>query len=65
MRLFGAVAAESPATILLLRSVLIDLLDLAERIVPLITPEGLVDAAPLMRPPTLHGIAALDRMRDR
>jgi nitrous oxidase accessory protein len=59
VRLFATVATDSPATVLLLRSLLIDLLDLAERVVPMITPEGLVDDAPLMRPPELRLMAGI------
>ncbi|MCU0647895.1 MAG: nitrous oxide reductase family maturation protein NosD [Gemmatimonadaceae bacterium] len=61
VRLFATVATDAPATVLLLRSVLVDLLDLAERVVPMITPEGLVDAAPLMRTPQLRLVAATER----
>ena len=35
--------------LILLRSFFLDLLEMAERLVPVITPEALVDAHPLMR----------------
>jgi nitrous oxidase accessory protein len=57
VRLFAIVASESPSTVLLLRSLLVDLLDLAERAVPMITPAELTDAAPLMRLPLLRDMA--------
>jgi nitrous oxidase accessory protein len=40
---------QSEPTLILLRSFFLGLLDLAERVVPVITPERLVDARPLMR----------------
>ena len=46
LRLFALVVEQSPATMILQRSVLVDLLDLAERLVPGITPETLIDARP-------------------
>jgi nitrous oxidase accessory protein len=50
VRLFALVVAQAPATLVLMRSVLVDLLDLAERVFPLVTPETLLDPRPLMRP---------------
>lgn len=44
------VAEHAPATILL-RSFFLDLLDAAERVLPILTPLTLVDERPLMRPP--------------
>jgi nitrous oxidase accessory protein len=38
-----------PAAMVLLRTLLVELLDVAERVVPALTPEALVDDAPLMR----------------
>jgi nitrous oxidase accessory protein len=42
---------QNEPALILLRSSFIDLLDLAERILPVLTPETLVDHHPLMRPP--------------
>ena len=49
VRLFSVLVEQSEPAIILLRSFFLDLLDLAERVLPAITPERLVDARPLMR----------------
>ncbi len=51
VRLFALVVEEHPAALLLLRSPLVSILDAAERVLPVLTPEALVDRHPLMRPP--------------
>jgi nitrous oxidase accessory protein len=51
VRLFALVVEQSPPTIILLRSLLVDLLDLAERILPTLTPATLLDHRPLMKRP--------------
>lgn len=51
VRLFALVVEQSPPTVILLRSLLVDLLDLAERVIPTLTPETLVDQRPLMKRP--------------
>jgi len=51
VRLFALVVEQSPATLILLRSLLVDLLDLAERVLPSLTPETLLDERPLMKRP--------------
>ncbi len=51
VRLFALLVAQSPPALILTRSVLVDLLDLAERVMPVLTPETLRDDAPLMRAP--------------
>jgi nitrous oxidase accessory protein len=38
VRLFALVVEQTPATLILLRSLLVDLLDLAERVIPALTP---------------------------
>ncbi len=48
VRLFSLMAEQNPPTLILLRSFLIDLLDMAERIFPALTPETLVDQWPMM-----------------
>jgi nitrous oxidase accessory protein len=58
VRLFALVVEQAPATLVLLRSAFVDLLDLAERLLPVVTPETLVDARPLMRMPKLIGSPA-------
>ncbi len=50
--LYSLLVETEPASLILVRSLLIDLLNLAERIVPTLTPEALVDAKPRMRPVT-------------
>ncbi len=51
VRLFAYVVEQHPAALLLLRSPLVAILDAAERVLPVLTPEALVDRRPLMRPP--------------
>ena len=55
VRLFALVAEQSPATLILLRSVLVELLDVAERILPVVTPATMVDARPRMQPQPQNG----------
>jgi len=49
VRLFSLIVAENEPTLITLRSPFVALLDLAERVVPSLTPETLVDATPAMR----------------
>ena len=51
VRLFAFVVEQHPAALLLLRAPLVSILDAAERVLPVLTPEALVDRRPLMRPP--------------
>jgi nitrous oxidase accessory protein len=48
VRLFSLIVASHPASVVLMRSTFVDLLDAAERALPVLTPETLVDARPLM-----------------
>jgi nitrous oxidase accessory protein len=49
VRLYSLIVEQNPASLILIRSFFIDLLDLAERIMPTLTPETLIDEKPLMR----------------
>ena len=49
VRLFAVLVERSPQAILLLRSFLVGVLDVAERMIPAVTPSSLVDAKPAMR----------------
>jgi nitrous oxidase accessory protein len=49
VRLFSVLVEQNEPLLILLRSFFLDLLEAAERIVPVLTPEALVDARPLMR----------------
>jgi nitrous oxidase accessory protein len=49
VRLFSLLVEQHPPALVLLRSLVVQLLDQAERVVPTLTPETLVDEAPLMR----------------
>lgn len=49
VRLFGLITAQHPEAIILLNSLLVNLLDTAERVAPILTPELPVDSAPAMR----------------
>lgn len=48
--LYSLLVESEPPTLVLVRSLLVDVLDLAERIVPTLTPEALIDNKPRMRP---------------
>lgn len=48
VRLFALLVAENPPSIILMRSAFVDLLEAAERALPVLTPQTLVDSAPLM-----------------
>lgn len=50
VRLFALVVEQHPASLLLLRSPTVAVLDAAERVLPVLTPEALVDRRPLMKP---------------
>lgn len=51
VRLFSLLVASHPSSMILMRSAFVDLLDAAERALPILTPETLVDASPLMMTP--------------
>lgn len=53
LSLFAMVNERMPYAVVLSRSLLTGLMDQAERLIPSMTPEGLEDAEPLMKPP--HG----------
>ena len=50
VRLFSLVVAQNEPALILQRSPLVALLDLAEQVLPLLTPESLADAAPRLTP---------------
>src|SRR6185503_16975161 len=50
VRLFSVLTEQNAPTLILLRSTFLDLLDVAERVMPSLTPATLVDARPAMRP---------------
>jgi nitrous oxidase accessory protein len=50
VRLFSVLAERNTPTLILLRSTFVDLLDMAERVMPSLTPATLVDARPAVRP---------------
>jgi nitrous oxidase accessory protein len=49
VRLFSMLIERTPIALVLLRSVFVDLLDIAERVAPVLTPETLVDERPRMQ----------------
>jgi nitrous oxidase accessory protein len=51
VRLFSMLVQRYEPALILLRSFFVDLLDAAERVLPILTPETLVDERPLMRAP--------------
>src|SRR5215208_5870764 len=48
VRLFSVLVEQNPPALILLRGFFVDLLDVAERVAPLLTPETLVDERPAM-----------------
>ena len=50
VRLFSLLVARNEPALILLRSTFVALLDVAERVVPTLTPETLADQHPAMRP---------------
>lgn len=50
VKLFSYIVNRTPETIVLLRSLFMDLIDFSERISPVFTPDNLQDLNPLMRP---------------
>jgi len=57
VRLFALLVEKQPPGIVLMNSLFVEMIDTAERVMPALTPETLVDAAPLMRPNPLAGAA--------
>ena len=51
VRLFSLIMEQYEPSVILLRSAFVDMLDAAERLLPVLTPQGLVDARPLMARP--------------
>lgn len=51
VRLFSLVVEQTEPALILLRSAFVELLDAAERLLPILTPEALVDHRPLMSAP--------------
>lgn len=49
VRLFSLIVERTPAAMVLLRTLFVDLLDLAERVIPALTPETLLDETPRIR----------------
>ena len=50
VKLFSYVVNKTPETIILMRSLFIDLIDFSEKVSPVFTPDNLQDATPKMTP---------------
>ncbi|MEP3206544.1 MAG: nitrous oxide reductase family maturation protein NosD [Gilvibacter sp.] len=50
VKLFSYVVNETPETIVLLRSLFVDIIDFSEKVSPIFTPDDLVDPAPRIKP---------------
>jgi len=50
VKLFSYIVNRTPETIILLRSLFMDLIDFSEKVSPVFTPDNLVDTEPLMKP---------------
>lgn len=59
VRLFSVIVERQPASLILLRSTFATLLDAAERVLPSLTPDALVDSAPAMKPISFPRAVAL------
>jgi nitrous oxidase accessory protein len=60
VRLFSVVVEKNPPTLILLRSLFVSVLETAERVIPALTPETLVDSVPAMKPNTQSGARSAD-----
>jgi nitrous oxidase accessory protein len=49
VKLFSYIANKTPETIVLLRSLFMDIIDFSEKVSPVFTPDNLIDAKPLMK----------------
>jgi nitrous oxidase accessory protein len=52
VRLFALLVEQYPQALILLRSPFVELLDVAERVIPILTPQALADPRPLVRVPS-------------
>lgn len=50
VKLFSYIVNQTPETIVLLRSLFVDIINFSEKVTPVFTPKNLVDAKPLMKP---------------
>jgi nitrous oxidase accessory protein len=50
VKLFSYVVNKTPETIILLRSLFVDMINFSERVSPVFTPDDLSDEKPLMKP---------------
>ncbi len=50
VKLFSYIVNETPETIVLLRSLFVDIINFSEKVTPVFTPDNLVDASPAMKP---------------
>lgn len=51
VRLYAMMVEQMPSSVILMHSLFVDILDLAERVVPSVTPQTLIDRHPRIRPP--------------
>lgn len=51
VRLYSLLVEKMPSSVILMHTPFVNILDLAERVLPTLTPETLVDSKPLMSPP--------------
>ncbi len=50
VRLYAVVVSQQPTSLILLHSLFVQVLDIAEKVFPVLTPETLIDSKPLMKP---------------
>jgi nitrous oxidase accessory protein len=50
VKLFSYIVNKTPETLILLRTLFVDLINFSEKVSPIFTPDNLVDETPLMKP---------------
>ena len=48
--MYAMIVEQNPTTLILMRSFIVSLLDKAEKVIPSLTPENLIDEKPMMKP---------------
>ena len=50
VKLFSYIVNKTPETLILLRSLFVDIINFSEKVSPVFTPDNLIDSKPLLRP---------------
>jgi nitrous oxidase accessory protein len=65
VRLFALLIEKAPPGVILMKSLFVSMLDTAERVMPVFTPETLVDSNPRMNPTVTPGSSLTARARSQ